>query len=283
MISLTPNYSLAKHTWLGVGGNADFFGIVETLDDLKDFLKTNKLPVTFLGAGSNVLIRNGGIQGVVLKLGKDFQRIEVKENRLICGAGARLSEIAKMALENELSGFEFMADIPGTLGGGLFSNAGAFGRALNDCLVQVNALTFDGEEKIYTNFSDWGYRNNPIKDVVFTGAILKAQKKEKKEQIQSIMCDYHQRRKSTQPQGVRTAGSTFKNPINQSAGFLLEKCGLKGYKEKGAEMSSVHANFLINRGADGNQLEDFVLWVQQQVFIKQGVHLEMEIQCLGRR
>ena len=283
MISLTPNYSLAKHTWLGVGGNADFFGIVETLDDLKDFLKTNKLPVTFLGAGSNVLIRNGGIQGVVLKLGKDFQKIEVKENRLICGAGARLSEIAKMALENELSGFEFMADIPGTLGGGLFSNAGAFGRALNDCLVQVNALTFDGEEKIYTNFSDWGYRNNPIKDVVFTGAILKAQKKEKKEQIQSIMCDYHQRRKSTQPQGVRTAGSTFKNPINQSAGFLLEKCGLKGYKEKGAEMSSVHANFLINRGADGNQLEDFVLWVQQQVFIKQGVHLEMEIQCLGRR
>jgi len=283
MILMTPNYPLAKHTWLGVGGNADFFGVADTLNNLKEFLKTNKYPITLLGAGSNVLIRDGGIQGVVLKLGKDFQKIEVKDDILVCGAGARLSEISKVALRNNLSGFEFMSDIPGTLGGGLFSNAGAFGRALSDCLVQVSALSFDGMEKVYTDFSNWGYRYNPIQNMIFTGANLKALKKEKKEQIQSVMDDYHARRKATQPQGVRTAGSTFKNPTEKSAGFLLEKCGLKGYKENGAEMSSVHANFLVNRGASGNQLEDFVLWVQQQVFAKQGVHLEMEIQCLGRR
>ena len=282
-LTLTPDYPLSKHTWLGVGGKADFFCVVENLDDLKKILKTNAYPITLLGAGSNILIRDGGIEGVVLKLGKDFQKIEVKNDTLICGAGVRLSEIAKVALENELSGFEFMADIPGTLGGGLASNAGAFGRALNDCLIQINALTFDGSEKIYTDFSNWGYRYNPISNMIFTGAVLKASGKSKKEQIQSVMDDYHQRRKATQPQGIRTAGSTFKNPKGQSAGFLLEKCGLKGYKENGAEMSAVHANFLVNRGASGNQLEDFVLWVQKQVFTKQGVHLEMEIKCLGRR
>lgn len=282
-LRLIPNYELAKHTWLGVGGQADFFGRADTLAELREFLKTNTRPVTLLGAGSNVLIRDGGIVGVVLSLGKDFQTIKVQGDTLVCGAGARLSQIAKTALENELSGFEFMADIPGTLGGGLFSNAGAFGRALNDCLVQLNALTFDGQEKIYTDFSDWGYRHNPIQQMIFTGAVLKAFGKEKKEQIQSVMDDYHGRRKATQPQGVRTAGSTFKNPPQKSAGFLLEKCGLKGYKRNGAEMSAVHANFLINRGAGGNQLEDFVLCVQKQVLTKQGVHLEMEIQCLGRR
>ena len=153
-LTLTPDYPLSKHTWLGVGGKADFFCVVENLDDLKKILKTNAYPITLLGAGSNILIRDGGIEGVVLKLGKDFQKIEVKNDTLICGAGVRLSEIAKVALENELSGFEFMADIPGTLGGGLASNAGAFGRALNDCLIQINALTFDGSEKIYTDLQE---------------------------------------------------------------------------------------------------------------------------------
>ena len=282
-LRLTPDYPLAKYTWLGTGGNADYFGVADTFGDLKEFLKTNTYPIHVLGAGSNVLIRDGGIEGVVLKLGKDFQKIKVKDNTLICGAGARLSEIAKVALENELSGFEFMADIPGTLGGGLFSNAGAFGRALSDCLVQVGALTFDGLEKKYTDFSDWGYRHNPIRNVVFTRAVLKAEKSLKKEQIQSVMDDYRQQRKARQPQGVRTAGSTFKNPKGKSAGFLLEKCGLKGYKENGAEMSLVHANFLINRGASGNQLEDFVLQAQKKVLQNEGVLLQMEIQCLGRR
>ncbi len=282
-LMLTPNYPLAKYTWLGVGGNADYFGIVDTFIELKEFLKTNKQPIILLGAGSNILIRDGGIEGVVLKLGKEFQKINVQGDTLICGAGTRLSQIAKVALENELSGFEFMADIPGTLGGGLFSNAGAFGRSIKDCLVEMRTLSFDGQEKKYTDFSNWGYRHNPLSNMIFTGAVLKASGKEKKAQIQSVMDDYHMRRKATQPQGVRTAGSTFKNPVGQSAGFLLEKSGLKGYKENGAEMSSVHANFLINRGASGNQLEDFVLWVQQQVLAKQGVYLEMEIQCLGRR
>ena len=139
-LSLVPDYELAKHTWLGVGEKADFFGIVETLEDLKDFLKQNKLPVTILGGGSNILIRDGGIEGVVLKLGKGFQDIQVKDDLLICGAGAKLSKIAQTALQNNLTGFEFLSDIPGTLGGGLSSNAGAFGQSLSDILVKIKIL-----------------------------------------------------------------------------------------------------------------------------------------------
>lgn len=282
-LSLTPNVPLAPKTWLGVGGCADYFGIVNTLDDLKVFLKKNDLPVMMLGAGSNVLVRDGGVDGVVLQLGRDFQQVEIKGDVLVCGAGVRLAQIAKIALENELSGFEFLSDIPGTLGGALFSNAGAFGRSISDCLVELTTLTFKGDEKKYTDFSGWSYRHNPIQNEIFISAVLKASNKLKKQQIQSVMDDYHKRRKMTQPQGVRTAGSTFKNPIDQSAGFLLEKCGLKGYKENGAEWSVIHANFLINRGATGNQLEDFVLQAQQKVQQKEGVLLQMEIQCLGRR
>ena len=282
-LSLIPDYELAKHTWLGVGGKADFFAIVETLEDLKDFLKQNKLPVMILGGGSNILIRNGGIEGVVLKLGKGFQDIQVKDDLLICGAGAKLSKIAQTALQNNLTGFEFLSDIPGTLGGGLSSNAGAFGQSLSDVLVQINAVDYNGQEKQFTDFSDWSYRHNPLKDLIFTGAVLKAKSVGINDEIKAVMQDFHIRRKTTQPQGVRTAGSTFKNPKEKSAGFLLENSGLKGYKENGAEMSAKHANFLINHHATGNQLEDFVLKMQKIVFEKQGILLEMEIKCLGKR
>lgn len=282
-LSLIPDYELAKHTWLGVGGRADFFAIVERLEDLKDFLKQNKLPVMVLGGGSNILIRDGGIEGVVLKLGKGFQDIQVKDDLLICGAGAKLSKIAQVALQNNLTGFEFLSDIPGTLGGGLSSNAGAFGQSLSDVLVQINAVDYKGQEKQFTDFSDWSYRHNPLKDLIFTGSILRATALSSQDEIKSKMTDYHLRRKTTQPQGVRTAGSTFKNTKEKSAGFLLENSGLKGYKENGAEMSAKHANFLINHHATGNQLEDFVLKMQKIVFEKQGILLEMEIKCLGKR
>lgn len=282
-LSLISDYELAKHTWLGVGGKADFFAIVERLEDLKDFLKQNKLPVMILGGGSNILIRNGGIEGVVLKLGKGFQDIQVKDDLLICGAGAKLSKIAQVALQNNLTGFEFLSDIPGTLGGGLSSNAGAFGQSLSDVLMQINAVDYNGQEKQFTDFSNWSYRHNPLKDLIFAGAVLKAKSVGINDEIKAVMQDYHIRRKTTQPQGVRTAGSTFKNPKEKSAGFLLENSGLKGYKENGAEMSAKHANFLINHHATGNQLEDFVLKMQKIVFEKQGILLEMEIKCLGKR
>ena len=283
-LQLLPHYELASHTWLGVGGKADFFAEVENEEDLISFLKNSQCPMTILGSGSNVLIRDGGIAGVVLKLGKNFQKTKVQENRIFAGAGTKLMEVAKIACEAGLTGFEFLEGIPGTLGGGLFSNAGAFGGNLSNLLQEVSFVDFQGNKKTISDFSDWGYRFSPwAQKGIFLGAILKAKGRENPGKIKALMDEYHARRVATQPRGVRTAGSTFKNPSNISAGFLLEKCGLKGYKEGKAEMSAKHANFLVNHGSNATELEAFVEKVRSIVVQKEGVQLEWEVQCLGRR
>lgn len=283
-LRLIPDYDLSKHTWLGVGGKADLFTEVEGEEELISFLKNSQCPITILGAGSNVLIRDGGIQGVVLKLGKSFQKIEILGDKIIAGAGAKLMEISRMACEAGLAGFEFMEGIPGTLGGGLFSNAGAFGGKLSDLLQEISFVDFHGNKKTISDFSDWGYRFSPLaKKGIFLGAVLKAKGTDSTDKIKALMDEYHAKRLATQPQGVRTAGSTFKNPNGNSAGFLLEKCGLKGYKKGKAEMSAKHANFLVNNGATATELEDFVEEVRAIVSEKEGVNLEWEVQCLGRR
>lgn len=283
-LRLIPDYDLSKHTWLGVGGKADFFAEVENEKDLISFLQNSQCPLTILGAGSNVLVRDGGIQGVVLKLGKAFQKIEIKGDKIIAGAGAKLMDIARMAANAGLTGFEFMEGIPGTLGGGLASNAGAFGGKLSDLFQEISFLDFRGNKRVISDFSDWGYRFSPwAKKGIFLGAVLKAKGTDSTDKILGLMAEYHAKRLATQPQGVRTAGSTFKNPPNNSAGFLLEKCGLKGYKKGKAEMSAKHANFLVNNGATATELEDFVEEVRSIVAEKEGVELEWEVQCLGRR
>ena len=283
-LRLIPNYDLSKHTWLGVGGKADFFAEVENEEDLISFLKNSQCPVTILGSGSNVLIRDGGISGVVLKLGKNFQNVIIQSDKIIAGAGAKLMDIARMACAAGMTGFEFMEGIPGTLGGGLASNAGAFGGRLSDLLQEISFVDFHGNKEMIFHFSDWNYRYSPLSGKgIFLGVVLKAKGKGKSENIKALMQEYHSKRVATQPQGVRTAGSTFKNPSNASAGFLLEKCGLKGYKKGKAEMSAKHANFLVNNGATATELENFVEEVRSIVAQKQGVQLEWEVQCLGRR
>ena len=274
-LHLIPDYDLSKLTWLGVGGKADFFAEVENEEDLIFFLQNSQCPMTILGAGSNVLIRDGGIQGVVLKLGKGFQKITVQEDKIIAGAGARLMDIACKAADAGLAGFEFMEGIPGTLGGGLSSNAGAFGGKLSDLLEKVFFADFRGNKKTIFNFSDWGYRYSPwAQKGIFLGSVFRAKNKESPEKIRALMQEYHSKRLTSQPQGVRRAGSTFKNPPDISAGFLLEKCGLKGYNKKKASLSAKHANFLVNNGATAAELEDFVEEVRAIVAEKQGVQLE---------
>lgn len=283
-LRLIPDYELSKHTWLGVGGKADFFAEVENEEDLLSFLKNSQCPMTILGAGSNVLIRDGGITGVVLKLGKSFRSIEIIGDKIVAGAGAKLMDIAGKAADAGLTGFEFMEGIPGTLGGGLASNAGAFEGKLSDLLREVSFTDFRGNEKTISDFSDWDYRFSPwAQKGIFLGAILRAKGTDSPDKIKAVMNEYHNKRIATQPQGVRTAGSTFKNPPNTSAGFLLEKCGLKGYKKGKAELSAKHANFLVNNGASATELEDFVEEVRAIVVEKEGVQLEWEVQCLGRR
>ena len=283
-LRLIPDYDLSKHTWLGVGGKADFFAEVGNEEDLILFLQNSQCPITILGAGSNVLIRDGGIAGIVLKLGKNFQKIGIQGDKITAGAGTKLMVIARSACEAGLAGFEFMEGIPGTLGGGLASNAGAFGGKLSDLLQEISFTDFRGNKKIISDFSDWDYRFSPwAKKGIFLGAILRAKGRGAPDKILDLMNEYHAKRVATQPQGVRTAGSTFKNPKGNSAGFLLEKSGLKGYKKGKAELSVKHANFLVNNGATATELEDFVEEVRAIVSEKQGVQLEWEVQCLGRR
>ena len=283
-LCLIPDYDLSTHTWLGVGGKADLFCEVNDEKSLVSFLKNSQCPITVLGAGSNVLIRDGGIAGVVLKLGASFKKIDIEGNKIIAGAGAKMIEIAQKAAQAGLTGFEFMEGIPGTLGGGLSSNAGAFGGNLSDLLKEISFVDFRGNKKIISDFSDWGYRFSPCANKgVFLGAVLQAKGTDLSDKIRALMAEYHAKRIATQPQGVRTAGSTFKNPKENSAGFLLEKSGLKGYKKGKAEMSAKHANFLVNNGATATELEDFVEEVRAIVAEKQGVNLEWEVQCLGRR
>ena len=283
-LSLIPDYDLSRHTWLGVGGKADLFSEVYDEESLISFLKNSQCPITVLGMGSNVLIRDGGIAGVVLKLGKDFQKIEIIDNKVIAGAGVKLMDIAQKAAQAGLVGFEFMEGIPGTLGGGLSSNAGAFGSCLSDLLKEVSFTDFRGNKKTIADFKNWGYRYSPYAHKgIFLGAVLQAKGVDSSDKIFALMREYHSKRIATQPQGVRTAGSTFKNPKENSAGFLLEKSGLKGYKKGKAEMSAKHANFLVNHGATATELEDFVEEVRSIVAEKQGVQLEWEVQCLGRK
>ena len=283
-LHLIPDYDLSKHTWLGVGGKADFFAEVDSQESLISFLKNSQCPITILGAGSNVLIRDGGIAGVVLKLGKSFQNMEIKGDKIVVGAGAKLIDIARLTCQAGLTGFEFMEGIPGTLGGGLASNAGAFGGKLSDLLQEVSFIDFYGNKKEFSDFSEWGYRFSPLAGKgIFLGAVLRAKGHENPDKIKVLMDEYHKKRVTTQPQGVCTAGSTFKNPPNTSAGFLLEKSGLMGYKKGNAEMSAKQANFLVNNGASATELEDFVEEVRSIVFEKQKVKLEWEVQCLGRR
>lgn len=282
-LKIQHQYPLAQHTTLGVGGVAETYVEVSDFLSLQNFLKENKVPVFVLGNGSNLLIRDGGIKGVVLKLIGDFKTIQVLGDRLICGAGAPLNKIAKVAEENELSGFEFLSDIPGTLGGGLPTNAGAFKQNLSDLLESLDAVDVNGNEHHFNDFSDWSYRTCPLTDFIFTGAVLRAKGHQSKAKIQTLKKEYRIQRKASQPWGVRTAGSTFKNPSGQSAGFLIEKVGLKGYKGKGCEMSAKHANFLVNISGTSKDLENLIQFVEEKVFKETGVRLQREIKCVGEK
>ena len=206
------NYMLAKKTWLGVGGPAQYYIEPEGLADLKLILKEGgRLPITVLGAGSNVLIRDGGIDGIVVHLGKSFKSVRKSKNQLICAAGLSLIELAKIAAQNELSGFEFMSGIPGSLGGALKMNAGAYGSDMAHIVTSLKMMDPMGQiHKVNPGQIDFfSYRHSQLPaGWIFVEATLKGMPKPRKE-ILALMENLRQKRIQTQPQGVRTAGSTF--------------------------------------------------------------------------
>jgi UDP-N-acetylmuramate dehydrogenase len=282
------NYNLAHLTWFKVGGAADVLYKPEDSEDLSSFLKQNKnqIPISILGAGSNIIIRDNGVEGFVIKLGRNFTKIEINKNRdLVVGAGCLNYNLAKFCRDNEIKGFEFLVGIPGTIGGGIAMNAGAYGSEFKNIVLSVKAIDSNGSIKRFTA-SEIGfeYRKNSLsKDLIFTEVIFKTEIGNR-EQIANLMKEIIESRAKTQPITEKTGGSTFANTANVKAWELIDKAGLRGHSIGGAHISMIHCNFMINNGtANASDLEQLGEYVKSLVLKNCGINLDWEIKRIGRK
>ena len=279
------NEPLYTRTSFKIGGPADLLIECREISNLPVLLKeikANEIPLTVMGNGSNLLVSDSGIKGVVLVIADDS--VTVLGDTIKASAGVKLSKLCNVALENGLSGLEFGFGIPGTVGGAVYMNAGAYGGEIKQVITSVTSITRSGE--IVTRNVDeleLGYRTSVFKEN--TDVILSAEFKlmqDEKETIREKMYDFLSRRKDKQPLEFPSAGSTFKRPEGHFAGALIEQCGLKGFSIGGAEVSTKHAGFVINRGnATCNDVKELIKHIQETVFSKTGVMLETEVIYLG--
>jgi UDP-N-acetylmuramate dehydrogenase len=284
---------LAPFTWFRVGGPADALFLPADAEDLADFLRQLEpgIPLTVLGVGSNVIIRDGGLEGVVVRLaGRAFAGIEpLPGARIKAGAGALDAMVAKAAAKAGIAGLEFYVGVPGTIGGALTMNAGCYGRETENVLVEATALTRAGE-RVSIAAADFGfsYRHNALApDLVFLDATFQGAL-DAPEAIEKRMREITAKREGSQPIREKTGGSTFKNPLGPqgdklSAWMLVDEAGMRGRKRGGAQVSEKHANFLINSGeAKAADIEGLGEDIRAAVLAKNGVALEWEIKRLGR-
>ncbi|MBM3467049.1 MAG: UDP-N-acetylmuramate dehydrogenase [Alphaproteobacteria bacterium] len=282
------NYNLKHLTWLKVGGDADIFFKPEDIEDLKTFLKenNNRFPITVIGAGSNLIIRDKGVEGIVIKLGRNFTDIQFIDNNLIvAGAGCLNSNLAKFCLVNSIAGFEFLVGIPGTVGGGVAMNAGSYGREFKDIVASVEVLDTEGNLIIIpVDRIGFSYRTNSLpKDLIFTRVFFQAKNKEDTNKIKQKMNEISAIRSSSQPVSEKTGGSTFANPKGFKAWELIDKAGLRGVRVGGACMSEMHCNFMINaNNATATDMENLGELVKQKVKENSGIELQWEIKRIGK-
>ncbi|HBN22410.1 MAG TPA: UDP-N-acetylenolpyruvoylglucosamine reductase [Holosporales bacterium] len=279
------NVPLAPTTWFRVGGPAETIFRPADYEDLGDFLKgkSNEVPVTPIGVGSNLLVRDGGVPGVVVRLGRGFTNIALHDGFLDVGAGVLDSTVAQLAAEEGIKGLDFFCGIPGTIGGALRMNAGCYGTEVKDVLEA--AFVLDPKGKLHElTLDDLGYtyRHCGIpKDWIFIGARFKAPTGNQKiiqESINTLLAQ----REATQPIRSKTGGSTFANPVGHSAWKLIDEAGCRGLKVGGAQVSEKHCNFLINfDNATAFDLEELGETVKKRVKDKSGIELRWEIQRIG--
>lgn len=278
---------LSKVNWFNIGGPAEVMFRPEDTEDLSYFLKnkSKEIPVTILGVGSNLLVRDGGIDGVVIRLGRNFVNITHEKTTVIAGAGALDQNVAIYASQNGIGGLEFMIGIPGTVGGALAMNAGAYSSDISNILVSAEAVDMKGDIRTFSK-EDFGfkYRSNSLpKDIIFTKAVFSGHA-EKPEKIKEKMDEISRKREETQPVRSRTSGSTFKNPEGYKAWELIDKAGLRGFKVGSAEVSEKHCNFFINTGgATAEDVEKLGEIVIDKVKEKFGITLEWEVKIIGKR
>lgn len=283
------NEEMEKHTSFKIGGPAECLIKIENKNQLRNMFKLSKdfnIPLTIIGNGSNILVSDKGIKGIVLKI--EIKKLQILEDddkvNIIVGSGEKLGIIAQKFLSREIEGFEFAAGIPGTIGGAIRMNAGAHGKEMKDIVKTVTYMNRDGNiKKIGNSEAEFKYRNSIFfhKDYVIVEASLELQKGNK-EEILAKMQEYANFRKERQPLEYPSAGSTFKRGEDFITAKLIDECGLKGYQIGGAQISEKHAGFIINRrNATAEDVMKLIEYTKEQIYNKFGKRIETEIEILN--
>ena len=283
---LKPHAPLAPLVWFKSGGSAEWLFEPADVDDLSTFLRQldPEVPVMALGLGSNLIVRDGGVRGVVIRLGKPFARVEVPEPLVLrCGGGASGILVSSSARDAGIAGVEFLRSIPGTVGGFVRMNGGAYGRETSEVLVECDVVLRSGERVTLGNADlKYSYRHSELPDqAIVVSATFRGEAGEPAE-IQAEMDRIAASREATQPLRSRTGGSTFKNPPGDKAWRLIDSAGCRGLTVGGAQVSEKHCNFLLNLGqASSAEIESLGEEVRKRVKADSGVELEWEIQRVG--
>ncbi len=278
---------MSKHTSFQIGGPADVLVVPKNEYELQQIIQLcerQAVPVLIMGKGSNMLVSDVGIRGMVIKIGRDFSKVYMENDNLFVQSGVTLKSLSQSLLQHSLAGFEFAAGIPGTLGGALVMNAGAYGGEMKDILVSCRVMDYKGQVKeLSCEEMELGYRSSRVqrtKEIVLSAKLQF--KKGKYRQIKFIMEDYWQRRITKQPYYIPSGGSVFKRPDGYFAGKLIENCQLKGASIGGAMVSELHAGFIVNNGnATAEDVVRLMKLIQKKVKEKFDVDLEPELRVIG--
>ena len=277
------NYNISKFTWFRTGGKTDIYSLVYDENELEIILNNiDHIPYLIIGAGSNLLIRDKGFKGLIIKLGKSFNDLSIEDNKIVAGASILDINLARFAHSNSIKNFEFFSGIPGSVGGAVIMNAGCFGWETKDVLHSTTVMKNNGKKVIMKNDDlKLSYRKSNLDNEIVLNASFNF-KYGNKESIRKKLISIKKKRERSQPIKSKTSGSSFKNPVGHHASKLIEMAGCKGLKVGDAVVSKIHANFLINTSnATAKQIEDLGKLIIEKVYKKFQILLEWEIKIVG--
>ncbi len=283
------NEKLSKYSWFNLGGPAEILLKPNSIDELKNFLvkkEVNDKNIFILGAGSNTLFRDTGFNGFVIKLGKEFTSIKLLEdNKIEVGAATLDKKLADFACENSISGFEFLSCIPGSIGGAVTMNSGCYQKDISKIFHSLQAIDLNGNVKVFKkNDIKFFYRGNNLDSKLIILNVIFQGEEGNKSQIKNLQDSFLKEKKESQPNRIKTCGSTFKNPKNKKAWELIKKSDCSNLIIGGASMSDKHCNFFMNNGnATSSDVEKLIEKVKEKVFLKTGIKLELEIKIIGEK
>ncbi|MDO4854859.1 MAG: UDP-N-acetylmuramate dehydrogenase [Coriobacteriia bacterium] len=278
---------LSKHTTFKIGGPADALVLPTSVEQVQQVIEARKeaqVPLRFMGLGSNILVSDVGVRGVIVKFAENFASVLVEGTRIVAQAGASNEQVAKAAQAHGLAGYEFASGIPGSIGGAAIMNAGAYDGEFSKVAVGLSCLSPEGKlVQVTAEQAQWSYRHSMMMDKGYV--VLEATLElthDDKDAIQARMDDLRERRESKQPLEMPSAGSTFKRPEGYFAGKLIQDAGLKGYTVGGAQISTKHSGFVVNTGkASAADVVQLIQDVHDRIFEKEGVHMEPEVRMWG--